>query len=66
MACVSGDYSPKRLGERLLDVCIAVALGAAALYGAVWLLQQVWPWLVGIGLVLGAGWAVWSWRQRRW
>lgn len=62
-------YEPRRLGERLLDACISMAIGAAAVYAAVWLIQQVWVWLAsGVVLVAAAwmGWRVWSWRQHRW
>jgi hypothetical protein len=64
---MSGRYSSlgKGLGERALDACIAVAIGATALYTAVWLIQQVWVWLVGIGLVAGLVAAL-VWRWRRW
>lgn len=57
---MSRETSPKRLGERLFDACVAVAIMALLLYAAVWLLQQVWMWLLGAALVAG-GW--WLWRQ---
>lgn len=57
---MSSDYGPKRLGERLLDACVAVAVMALLLYCAVWLLQQIWVWLLGMALVAG-GW--WLWRR---
>jgi hypothetical protein len=57
-------YEPTRIGERFLDGCIGVCLGAVALYGAVWLLIQIWLWLAGIALVVGAvGVARWWWRR---
>lgn len=57
-------YEPARVAERLLDACIGICLGATALYGAVWLLQQIWPWIVGIGAVLSVAvvWIWWGWR----
>jgi hypothetical protein len=58
-------YEPARLGERLLDACIGLVLAAFALYAAVWLVQQVWMWLVGAGLVVLAGLLTLGW-WRRW
>ena len=40
---------PERLLDRLMSACFNVLLGALALYGAVWLLAQVWTELVVIG-----------------
>jgi hypothetical protein len=62
-------YDPSRLGarltERLLDACIGLCLAATALYCAVWLIAQIWLWLVGTLVVVGIGWA-WLWWHRRW
>lgn len=59
----------RRLGDRLLDVCFSVLIGALALYGAVWLLRAVWPELVMVAVVGGCviGLVAW-WRGRyaRW
>ncbi|MGL4338981.1 MAG: hypothetical protein ACRCYU_17960 [Nocardioides sp.] len=53
-------YEPTRIGERLFDACIGICLGATALYCAAWLLAQVWPWVLGFGVV---GALVWWWRR---
>lgn len=56
---------PPRLGTRLFDACIAILLGALALYGAVLLVQAIWPWLLGLAVIV-VGALLWSLRQRRW
>ncbi len=53
-------YEPARIGERLFDACIGICLAATALYCAAWLLAQIWPWLLGFGVV---GLVVWWWRR---
>jgi hypothetical protein len=58
-------YEPARLSERLFDACIAASMAASALFIAVWLLAQIWLWLVGTGILLGLG-RLWWIRQRRW
>lgn len=60
-----GKYEPRRVGEQLLDTCIGFLLAATALYCAVWVLVQIWPWVLGICLVGGIGW-VWLWWHRLW
>jgi hypothetical protein len=60
---------PGRLGGRLLDACIAVFLGAMALYGAVTILRAIWVYLCILlaVIVIGAGlWWVISRRLGRW
>ena len=60
---------PESLLDRLVGWCVAVLVGALALTGAVWLLQDIWPALAIIGgcvvlvagLVLGVRWWLGRW-----
>ena len=63
------NREPGRLLDRLVGACFNVLLGALTLYGAVWLLAQVWTELVVIGGLVGSiviAVAVWRFRQSRW
>ena len=57
---------PKSMLDRLVGWCFTILLAAMALYGAVLLIQCIWPWLVvGLaiaGAVILIGWAVMRWR----
>lgn len=46
-------YEPNQLGSRLFDACVSICAAATALYVAVWLVAQVWLWLVGITALVG-------------
>jgi hypothetical protein len=64
-----GDGPMKSPLEWLLTVCLIVMGCAIALTVAVDLLQRIWPWLVGIGLLAGAIYLtirVLIWRRRTW
>jgi hypothetical protein len=55
--------------DQLVGLCVAVFVGAIALYGAVLLIQAVWVWLVaGATIVAIAITARWLLRMRygRW
>jgi len=58
-----------RIGARLLDLCIAILLGAMALYGAVLIIQAIWKplciMLAVVGLFSASAWFI-SARIRRW
>lgn len=62
-------YEPARLTERLVDACvgacIAVGMAVSALYVTVWLLAQIWLWVLGLGIVAGAC-RLWWLRRQRW
>lgn len=63
------NNEPQRWLDRLVSACLSVFIGALALYGAVWLLSQVWTeLLVIVVVVLAAAAAVagWRFRQSRW
>lgn len=64
---VSGE--PERIGGRILDTCIAILLGAMALWGAVAIVRAIWIYLCILVAVIGLfaliGWIVSS-RIRRW
>ena len=49
----------------LLRACVSILAAVLALYWAVSLLAQIWPWLVAIGLVASAIWW-WMWYRTRW
>ncbi len=36
------DYTPDSVTERLFGVCVGILMAALALYGAVWLVCQIW------------------------
>ena len=61
------DPSPSSLLEKLVGWCFAILLAAMALYGAVLLIQCIWPWLViglaVVGAVILVGWLVIRWRR---
>lgn len=66
---MAASNEPARLLDRLVSACFSVLTGALALYGAAWLLCQVWRVLVGVGVVVAVVTAtvtVWRWRQSRW
>ena len=46
-------YEPEQVGSRLLDGCVAVLLGAMALYGAVQIVQAIWLPLCLLFAVVG-------------
>lgn len=54
---MSGD--PGGLGGRLLNACIAVFIGAMALYGAVYILKEIWVpvciTIATVAIIGGAG-----------
>ncbi|RIJ67827.1 hypothetical protein D1871_23005 [Nakamurella silvestris] len=55
--------------QRLLQACLLFLLCAIVLAVTVSVIRDVWPWLVGIAAVVGAGiagWAAWSRYQGRW
>jgi len=61
--------SEKSLAARLLTFAIAVLLGAVLLAIAVWLLQQIWVWLLVGTLIVFLVWIgilVIRWRRDRW
>lgn len=54
---------------RLVSLSWAVLLCAALLWAAVWLLQQIWTWLVALAAVTTAIWVavvIIRWRRDRW
>lgn len=59
--------SPSSLLDKLVGWCFAILLAAMALYGAVLLIQCIWPWLViglaVVGAVILVGWLVIRWRR---
>jgi hypothetical protein len=60
---------PSRVGSRLLDLCLAVLLGAMALYGAVAILEAIWVYLCILAAVLaivGLLWWLFHTRYRGW
>jgi hypothetical protein len=61
------DPSPSSLLDKLVGWCFAILLAAMALYGAVLLIQCIWPWLViglaVVGAVILVGWLVIRWRH---
>ncbi|MDX2974384.1 hypothetical protein [Kribbella solani] len=60
---------PQRWLDRLVGTCVSLLMGALALYGAVWLLRQVWTVLLVIAAAIGvvvAALAWWRHRQSRW
>ncbi|MDO9381067.1 MAG: hypothetical protein Q7T56_19655 [Nocardioidaceae bacterium] len=55
---------PERLSGRLVDACIGILVGAAALYFAVWLLKLIWVWLAGAAVLASLLWLCIWWRSR--
>lgn len=51
--------------DRLVGWCLAVLLGAMALYGAVQIIRCIWPWLA-VGLAVLGMVASTAWLVRRW
>lgn len=62
------DYTPASLLERLVGLCLGVFLAAMALYGAVWLVREIWlPLCIGlavVGVVALLSWAVCTYFRR--
>lgn len=60
---------PDRLGARLLDLCLAVLVGALALYAAVAVVTAIWrplAFIVGaVVAVVGVGWLLLTLVRRR-
>ena len=58
---------PTSMLDKLVGWCFAILLGSMALYGAVLLIQCIWPWLVVglavVGAVILGGWVVMRWRR---
>ncbi|WP_433576807.1 hypothetical protein [Nocardia brasiliensis] len=55
--------------RRFFTACLLVLFGMAALSLAVDLLVQIWPWLAGIGIIVGViliGIAIWRTRRQPW
>lgn len=67
MKTTMADPSPSSLLDRLIGWCFALLLAAMALYGAVLLIQCIWPWLViglaVVGAVILVGWLIMRWRR---
>lgn len=61
------DPSPSSLLDRLVGWCFTILLASMALYGAVLLVQCIWPWLViglaVVGAVILVGWLIMRWRR---
>lgn len=57
--------SPRRAGDRLLEVCFSLLLSAMALYGVVWIIEAIWLPLCLLALagLAGGGLVVWLWRR---
>lgn len=59
--------SPSSMLDKLVGWCFTIFLGSLALYGAVLLIQCIWPWLVVglavVGAVILVGWVVVRWRR---
>ncbi len=57
---------PTSMLDKLVGWCFTILLGSMALYGAVLLIQCIWPWLVVglavVGAVILVGWVVMRWR----
>ncbi len=51
---------PERTGNRFLDVCVALLLGAMALYGAVQIIQAIWVWLCILVAIVGTAALTWK------
>lgn len=56
---------PERLSSRLVNFAFSLLLVAVALSVTVWLIQSIWPWLVGFAALAGIV-VVWLWWRRRW
>lgn len=55
--------------QAALAVAWTLLLIAALLWAAVWLISQIWVWLVAVALLIGASTAVLWWlrvRRDRW
>lgn len=55
--------------NQLLNAAIALLMLTLILYAIVWLLEQIWVWLLGIALIAGLIClllVVIRWRRRRW
>lgn len=59
------EPSPRSVGRSLLGFALAVLLAALCLHWAVQLLAAVWPWLLGIGLVVVFLVGLWHWLRWR-
>ncbi|WP_447589546.1 hypothetical protein [Microbacterium lacticum] len=55
--------------NELLNAAVALLMLVFILYAAVWLLEQIWPWLLGMAAVGGLVWlliVILRWRRSRW
>jgi hypothetical protein len=51
---------PSGYGSRLLDFCVAILLGAMALYGAVQVVKVIWmPLCIGAFVIVAVAAIVW-------
>lgn len=62
---------PRNLATWIVQLALSILLASICLHIAVGLLAEVWPWLIGIGLVVGlfvllVRVLLWWRRQRYW
>lgn len=50
---MSGDLGPRSTAEQIFKVCLLLLASAFALNLAIRLICEIWPWLLGIALVIG-------------
>lgn len=63
------DANPKTLLDRLVGACLALLVGAIALYAAVHLIEAIWSTLLvilGGALLVACLVAAWRARSRGW
>ncbi|AWT26765.1 hypothetical protein Csp1_19970 [Corynebacterium provencense] len=65
MSDVTGKHSPV---EKFFRMCLFVFGGIVLLQLSLQMLAEIWPWLVGIAVLVGlvAGLLWWLWIRRQW
>lgn len=61
--------SDKTLVGRLIQIAASILIGCLLLWLAVWILQQIWIWLLIIAGLILVSWTlvlVLRWRRDRW
>jgi hypothetical protein len=58
--------TPSTVTSTMLRLCLGIIVGVICLTVAIELLRDIWPWLVGVGIltvVAVGGWRMWSSMQ---
>ncbi|MEI2775208.1 MAG: hypothetical protein V9G19_04405 [Tetrasphaera sp.] len=59
------SYDPRSLLDKVLAACVTLLLAALVLHWAVGLIEEDWPWLVGIAIAVLVTASLTMWLRSR-